>query len=296
MKVLFARAGGLGDSILILPVVSCIKKIYPGVELHILGNETMLSVARLSGLFQGFRSIDESRFAEIFSDSESSDFIKSYFSVFDKVFFFTAAVKDNIIRKVMGSGAKKCLVLDPRPPERWNRHIVEHLMTIIDEKKDNGHTPYDYGIKISDDSNKGLKGIVIHPGSGSLSKKWPLDRYLLVAEKITTNVTFILGPAEIEDGMKSNIDVNRFAVACPEEISELCVLMSSASLYIGNDSGVSHLAALCEIPSIVLFGPTKQSVWKPLGRNVTVISSKDGTMDKISLDDVIKYVTKASYL
>lgn len=296
MKILFVRTGGLGDTILTLPVVHRIKKINPGVELHVLGNETMLSIARLTGAFNGFRLFDESGFAGLFSGLEPSDFIRSYFSVFDEVYFFTAAKKENIIHKVIESGARKCNVLDPRPPKKWRRHIVEHLMTIIDEKENNSYDSGYYGINISGNSNRDRKGIVIHPGSGGLSKKWPIDRYLRVAERLITHVTFILGPAEVENGMENDIPENRFTIVCPENISELCSLISCASLYIGNDSGVSHLAALCGIPSFVLFGPTNPVVWRPLGRNVTIISSKNETMNEISPDDVIKQINDTSYL
>ena len=296
MKILFVRTGGLGDAILTLPVVHRIKEINPGAELYILGNETMLSVARLSGAFDRFRSIDESGFAGLFSGSESSNFLRLYFSIFDEVYFFTAAKKENIIHKVIESGARKCNVLDPRLPKKWNCHVVEYLLTIIDEKKDNSYNPYDYGIKISSDSKINRKGVVIHPGSGSLSKKWPIDRYFRVAERLIVPVTFILGPAEVENGMGNDIPENRFAIVCPEHISELCDLISSAALYIGNDSGVSHLAALCGVLSLVLFGPTNPVIWRPLGSNVTVISSKNGTMNEISPDDVIKRINDTSYL
>jgi len=293
MKILLVRTGGLGDAILTLPVVYRIKKINPGVRLHMLGNETMLSVARLTGVFDRFRSIDESGFTGLFYGSESSDFLRSYFSIFDEVYFFTSVIKENIIHKVVESGAGKCNVLDPRLPKKWNRHIAEHLLTIIDEEKDNSHEPCDYGIKISGNSKIDQKGTVIHPGSGSPLKKWPIDRYFCIAERLIPPVTFILGPAEVESGMGNDIPENRFTVVYPEHISELYSLISGSALYIGNDSGVSHLAALCGITSLVLFGPTSPIIWKPLGKNVTVISSKNGTMDEISTDDVIKQINNA---
>ncbi len=290
MKILIVRTGGLGDTILTLPVVHRIKKINPGVKLHMLGNETMLSVARLSGAFDGFRSIDESGFAGLFSDSEPSDFLRSYFSNFDEVYFFTAAKKEKIIYKVVKSGAGKCLVLDPSPTKKWTRHIVEHLLTIIGEKKQNSHGFCDYGIKISGNSMIDRRGVFIHPGSGSISKRWPIDRFFRVAERLITPVTFMLGPAEVESGMGNDIPENRFTIVCPESISELYSLISDAALYIGNDSGVSHLAALCGIPSFLIFGATEPVIWRPIGKNVTVISSKNGTMNEISPGDVIKLI------
>ncbi len=127
----------------------------------------------------------------------------------------------------------------------------------------------------------------MHPGSGSISKNWPLDRYLYVAERIRRHVTFLLGSAEIERSPGKDIPESKCAVICPENIGRLSRVLAEASLYIGNDSGVSHLASFCGTPSIVLFGPTDPAIWRPLGSNVTVISSPDGTINGISADEVV---------
>ena len=291
MKILLVRTGGLGDSILTLPVASCLKKFAGGGELHVLGNETMLSVARLSGIFDGFRSIDESGFSNLYSPSKPSDLLKAYFSCFDEVYFFTAGNVETVVRRIMDSGAGKCFALDPRPMETPGIHISEHLLSILNEKN---CKPDNYGIILNAISNTGRNGLVIHPGSGSISKNWPIDRYLLVAEKIKMKVTFILGPVELERGIGSCIPEDSFSVVCTESLDELCRVLSGASIYCGNDSGVSHLAALCKTPSVVLFGPTDPEVWRPLGNNADVISSCDGSMNGISVNEVIERVEKAA--
>ena len=293
MKILLVRTGGLGDSILTLPVANCLKKIDNSIELHILGNETMLAVARLSGIFDGFRSIDESGFSALYSSSKASDFLQKYFSSFDEVYFFTAGNKKQIIRKVTDSGAGKCFVLDPRPPEDWHNHIIEHFLSIIDGKKILSPCKLDnYGVTLGSVSKSNRRGLVIHPGSGSNSKNWPIERDIYIAEKSKMNVTFILGPAECELGLDKDITESCFKNINPESISDLCSLLCGASFYIGNDSGVSHLAALCETQSVVLFGPTDPVIWRPLGSDVNVISSPDGTINGISADEVVKKIKK----
>ena len=290
MKILLVRTGGLGDSILTLPVASCLKKFAGGGELHVLGNETMLSVARLSGIFNEFRSIDESGFSSLYTPSKPSDFLKNYFSCFDEVYFFTAGNIETVVQRVVDSGAGKCFALDPRPPEIPRIHVSEHIMSILNEKK---CKPDNYGITLSTFSEMRQSGLVIHPGSGNISKNWPIDRYILVAQKVKMKVTFILGPAELERGIGNDIPVDSFNVVRTDSPGELCRVLSGASVFCGNDSGVSHLAALCETPSIVLFGPTDPVVWRPLGRNVAVISSCDSTMNGISVNEVILRIEKA---
>ena len=79
----------------------------------------------------------------------------------------------------------------------------------------------------------------------------------------------------------------KFRVVTDYTLGETFNILTSAELYLGCDSGVSHLAALARTPSTVLFGPTDPNVWRPLGKGVTVIASPDGSMDGIAPDTVM---------
>ncbi len=98
---------------------------------------------------------------------------------------------------------------------------------------------------------------VIHPFSGSPRKNWPLDRYRKTAAVIQRRmpVYWCAGPEEELKG----------AVRCPD-LRELARWLARANVYIGNDSGISHLAAACGVPVVVLFGSTDPRVWAPRGR------------------------------
>ena len=290
MKIIHVRTGGLGDSLLTLPVAGYIKKLYSSAQLHILGNETMLSVAALSGMFYGLHSVDKGGFYTLYSDSTPSEFLKSFFSGFDIVYFFTAAREKKIIEKVLASGARNCRVLDPRPPENFRQHIVEHLKTILgvsDELSSPLSMPETFFPR---KAGKERKGLVIHPGSGGKSKIWPLDNFIRVAEEAPVRTSFLIGPAEIECSIMKALPAHKYNIVRTDSLGEVCGILSGAELYLGNDSGVSHFASFCGTPSVVLFGPSDPVIWRPLGSNVTVISSVDGTMAGISIEEVLNAV------
>ncbi len=81
-----------------------------------------------------------------------------------------------------------------------------------------------------------------------------------------------LGPADerLKDFAKA---VKELGVVVIERISlpTLAALMSECRLFIGSDSGVSHLAALVGIPTAVIFGPTNPDVWAPRGSHVRIV-------------------------
>lgn len=98
---------------------------------------------------------------------------------------------------------------------------------------------------------------VIHPFSGSPAKNWPLGRFRAVAERLAGQmpVYWCAGPEE------ELADAVRFP-----DLRGLARWIAAAAVYIGNDSGISHLAAACGVPVIALFGPTDPRVWAPRGR------------------------------
>ena len=118
---------------------------------------------------------------------------------------------------------------------------------------------------------------VIHPFSGSPRKNWPLTRYRQLAEALTARmpVAWCAGPEEVLDGAV------RF-----EDLYDLARWLASASVYIGNDSGITHLAAAVGTPVVALFGPTNPLVWSPRGPRVRVLAAAD--LERIQVEDALE--------
>jgi heptosyltransferase-2 len=68
----------------------------------------------------------------------------------------------------------------------------------------------------------------------------------------------------------------------------LGAVLARAGLYVGNDSGISHLAAAWGAPVVTLFGPTDPAQWAPIGPRVTVLRAGDGRMESLELEDVVR--------
>ena len=114
--------------------------------------------------------------------------------------------------------------------------------------------------------------IAIHPFSGSPRKNWPLDRYQELARRLDCPVQWCAGPEEQLEGAVRISDL--YDLAC---------WLATARLYIGNDSGITHLAAAAGVPVIAIFGPTDPAVWAPRGEQVRVIS---GNLEAITVSEV----------
>ncbi|MCC7499108.1 MAG: glycosyltransferase family 9 protein [Bryobacterales bacterium] len=117
--------------------------------------------------------------------------------------------------------------------------------------------------------------IVIQPFSGSSKKNWPLDRFHELARDLPWPVEWCCSPEEHLAGARQF-----------DSLKELAEWIGGARLYIGNDSGISHLAAAVGTPTIVLFGPADPAVWAPRGPWVQVVQAPGGRVEDLKPDAV----------
>jgi ADP-heptose:LPS heptosyltransferase len=113
--------------------------------------------------------------------------------------------------------------------------------------------------------------LLIHPGSGSAAKNWPPSRFAEVMRRVRRPVRLVVGEADA--AAASDVEA-AFGAPLPRlmclDLQELAARLAGCRGYLGNDSGVSHLAGLSGANTVVLFGPTPPEVWRPLGPRVHV--------------------------
>ncbi len=170
--------------------------------------------------------------------------------------------------------------MSAKPPEGWDRHASEYLLETL-----SGAPAVAAAVRniLASIAARGIPvarcadgDVVIHPGSGSREKCWPLENYLRLAQKLSSkgrHVVFAVGEVERErwpgDAMKQLESAG--SLVHPATYRDLLDCLSGAQLFIGNDSGPGHLAGIIGVPSVILFGPSDPCVWKPLGPRVTVL-------------------------
>jgi heptosyltransferase-2 len=132
--------------------------------------------------------------------------------------------------------------------------------------------------------------VALHPSSGSERKNWPLENwiafgnYQLHSKDFPGSLLIISGEADEEQARQLQTiwrnDRVRFAKNLPlPELAALC----EHTIFIGHDSGISHLAAAAGAKCILLFGPTDPDIWAPLNESVHVIQSKTGALEDLDL-------------
>lgn len=122
---------------------------------------------------------------------------------------------------------------------------------------------------------------MIHPFSGSRRKNWPLEKFRELATQLNMPVRWCAGAEESLD------DAERFT-----DLYKLACLLASSRIYIGNDSGITHLAAAAGARVIAIFGPTDPIVWAPRGERVAVVSGALGALTVGQVSNAVHMLLK----
>ena len=126
--------------------------------------------------------------------------------------------------------------------------------------------------------------LVVHPGAGSRAKRWDAAGFVQVAEwwrEMGGGVVEVAGPAEAEDPPLLGSPIVR-----EWPLEDLALVLARAALYLGNDSGVSHLAGAVGAAGVVLFGPTDPRRWAPLGARLVALRARGAAPDGIPLSSL----------
>lgn len=252
---LVVHTGGIGDLLLCCPALIRLAAEGP---IQLLGRPERLVLA--AGIATACHDMNRVGFESIFG--EPSMRLRRFLSSFDRGILWMK--EDPEIRR----GFALCGITDLRafpgiPPDSWTAHASEYYLNCLGL----AGAP---ALRLSIAPGETPRDVILHPGSGAKRKNWPLDRFKALAralEQSGRSVTWCTGPAEEDFDLSGSLLRTDF-------LETLAGELAASRIYVGNDSGISHLAAAVGCRTIVIFGPKDPRIWAPRGENVTVVQGQ----------------------
>jgi ADP-heptose:LPS heptosyltransferase len=139
--------------------------------------------------------------------------------------------------------------------------------------------------------------IALAPTANWAPKVWPADRFATLFQRLSAThmpgavPAIIAGPGEVEATMaRAVMDALPGAIDLIGRLSlpEIAAFLARSSLFVGNDSGLMHLAAASNAPTLGLFGPTSAAEYAPAGQRAAALTGTGATMDGISVDAAVE--------
>jgi hypothetical protein len=304
---LILQPGAVGDCILTLPLAKFMKDQLRLGAVHVLGHTQYLSILPGRTCIDGVRSMDSVPLHRLFAETKTFDLadgdpLLSAFADYAWIVSFLGEVESdfeqNLIFAVNCTHSAEVVILPMKAPPECSNHIGDfHIEQLIGQSDFSLEPVHTRGNEVllkttRADVHRGRElleeidvdwsepVVVIQPGSGSDSKCWHLDNFLAIAKKLRgegINVVFLLGPAELErfdSATKQRINSAGKSLS-DLSLTEVVGLLSCTSRFIGNDSGITHLAAGMGTRTVVLFGPTNPKTYRPIGPAVTILATTE---------------------
>lgn len=274
-----------------MPTFGAIRDHFPKAQIEVMGYSSLLEI--IKGRYADRISrFDQADISHLFiKDAKIPVSLMKRLGGMDLVISFVSD-KDRILSNNLNATGARCVIhYEPFPPDNECVHIIDHLLKSLDSLgiSYTGSIPkiclHDEDIHFSDDFLKGRIAdpkrnlIAIHPGSGSRQKCWPMERFARLInwlnKEIGAQVFVISGPAdrEIVERLKAKVNDN-FILVDRLPLSKLAAVIKRCNVFIGNDSGVTHLAAAMGIDALAIFGPTDPKIWGPRGERVKILYKK----------------------
>ncbi|MFO8013566.1 MAG: glycosyltransferase family 9 protein [Phycisphaerae bacterium] len=330
MHIVVIHTGAVGDLVQALPALAAVREAHPSAAVTFVGRPARGGLARAAGVCDACIDLETSGLWRALAGDPCGPcpaWLAEANLVLDFLTKGTFAARHGEGRRV--------ITVDPLPPDDYGRPAAVYVAAQVrsalglppreDERPEMAldATARDAGREAL--AARGIEPplVAIHPGSGSVRKNWPMERFEALARRLGEEtdraVAWLAGPAEIERGTVPGGGETVLADLSLVDVAAVCAL---ADAYVGNDSGVTQIAAAVRVPRssaagaetrrakttgdvpspaqprgvtavVALFGPTDACVWAPRGEHVHLVPSPDGTMEGIDLDVVWEAVRAA---
>ncbi len=292
MKILVISSNLIGDTILSTGVIRSFRKKYPNSKF------TFVIGPSAKSIFKNFKSVEKiitiskKKYNkhwldiiyncygvqwDIIIDFRSS--LLSYFLNHKKKFIFKKKFNVNHVQQLSNFFGFNCSEL--------------FIETNQEEE----------GIVSKTISNK-YKYFVIFPGGNWVPKIWNVNNYNTLLLKILSknnNIKFILVGSREEEKIYyneiiKNIDSKYIINLFGESLTQTAAYMKKSDLFIGNDSGLSHMASATKLKSLILFGPTNDKIYGPFQKDSHVVRTKENYdyFKTINIDKTKSYMDSIS--
>jgi len=294
-RFLVLRGGAIGDFIATLPVLQALKEQWPLARIVIWGYPHIADLAVAGGLADRVVSLDRAEMARFFvPEPQFTDGQVAAVRSFDIVFNYLHDPVGQVRSNLLLAGAKQVL---SGSPIIKRGHAVPFLLeplqalALYDEERVPeldlpGEARAAARARLRE---RGLadRPVAVHPGSGGEAKKWPAERFVEIIRRLREagrGVVVVTGEADAAESARLARDLPDVPRLESLPLPDLAAVLAECAAFLGNDSGITHLAAAVGLPVTALFGPSDAEAWAPRGRGpVTVLRAPEGELERLEV-------------
>lgn len=293
-RVLVVRLRSIGDTVLATPSIFALKRFLPHAEVHVLLEEWVAPVLSEHPDVNRIIALERKSFssrARVARELRAAnyDVVYNLHGGTTATFLTRATGADQRVGYLNYQYAKLHNHRAPSPLFLWGQektHSAEQQLALL------GWT----GIPVTDRPPTSLavtheawhsveaklnragiadkEIVLLHPAAAFATKQWATEKFARIAELLVErglSVVAIVSSAE-QNVVRDLIEASRVSITTLSlSLPEVTALSSRSRLFVGNDSGIAHIAAAVRTPSVVIFGSSNVDHWKPWSTGPTEV-------------------------
>ncbi len=285
-SILLFRLGGLGDLLIALPSIFFVRKKNPRARVTLVGRPECAELLKSGRVVDEVESWEKREFAALFARAPglngSGASLQDRYSLALGWMQGASGAEFEARLQSLGTREAHFIAADLSSRVPLSRFFFDRTRAILD-REGLAEIHFDDCAKLPIPDSRPIsqtapKFAVIHPGSGSEFKRWPLHRFLEIVRRLSErgfSGLIVTGEAEakLRPELQRTVLSGGWKWIDRLPLPELASWLAGASIYLGNDSGVTHLAAACGTAVVALFLREFESLWRPYGRTCVLSAS-----------------------
>jgi ADP-heptose:LPS heptosyltransferase len=285
-RLLIWHQGALGDLLLAGPGLAAIRRHYPQARITALGHPERWRLLAKNLHLEAIWDSSAALWSDLFSTAGLAPELVRRLAPFELALIFSPRPQPHLEARLILAGIPAVAWIPAFPADNHGRMPVAILQAQHCARlglRVSGH-PW----RLASDQGDAEAAteptgegpcLAVAPGSGHASKNWPLSHYYEVTRTLAWEyhfqVIWLAGPAEqaMLPYLQALAAAQGQMVLAQQPLARVAAILGQCQLYLGNDSGLTHLAAAAGTRRVLaLFGPTDPEIWAPPGEQVRVLS------------------------
>lgn len=304
-RILVIRGGALGDFVLTLPALGLLREAFPDAHIELIGYPRIAALALGRYYVDAVRSVDYGPLAGFYAKNGTLDpALMEYFGSFQQVVSYLYDPDKIFEENVRKAGVKHYLaayrkVLGRHAAVEWASPLESLALYLEDAASRIVLSDADRESAREWLGSMSIERLVIHPGSGSVTKNWPVQGWIEVGRRFLKRfpageLIVVSGEADVKQvgELASGLDAGRCRIADNLPIVLVASILAECQRFAGHDTGIAHVAAGVGARCVLLFGPTDPELWAPKNMGVTVLRAPAGDWSRLTPGTVWREVSQ----
>ncbi len=276
-RIWVLRGGALGDGIVTLPALAALRTHWPTAHITLCAYPHLARLALAGGWVDEVHSLDSAAAAALFHGSARlAPAWSQALRAVELAINFLHDPSGVVTARLREAGVRHVKAIDPRPAAGPVADAlaaplrdlgVRVVMPCIPQLRVPGiqrETP-------GGSRPPGRRLVTLHPGSGSPQKNWPASKFAGLARRLARepDIQLMLLIGEADEACLREWDreppIPDIPIVREPDLIQVAKVLAGACVHVGNDSGITHLAAAVATPVVALFGPSDPGMWAPRG-------------------------------